>query len=97
MGKGLHKVTTTFSEETGRCAYHLPKPVPGGNLLHKHKLENLTWWEIEPYNVNSNQMNRLKRVEKFHPLRSQLMFSEAPQTEWREPFDFPIRIFASPM
>ena len=50
-----------------------------------------------PYNVNPNQVKRLKRVEKFHVLKSQPMLSEASRTERREPFCFPSRIYASPM
>lgn len=36
-----------------------------------------------------HKLNSLRRVEKLHPIKSSPMFFEAPQTEWREPFDFP--------
>ena len=48
--------------------------------------ENLRWCENDRY--NPNQLNKLKRVEILHRLRRQPIFSEASQTEWREPFDF---------
>ena len=44
------------------------------------------------HKVYPMQLNRLKRVEKFHYLQSELIFSEAFQTEWREPFGFPTAI-----
>ena len=49
------------------------------------------------YNVHPNQLNRLKRVEKLHPLKSQPMFCEAPQTQWCKAFDFLTRISRFPM
>ena len=36
-----------------------------------------------------HKLNSLRRVEKLHPIKSLPMFFEAPQTEWRKPFDFP--------
>ena len=61
-----------------------------GNLVHKHKTMKFDVVVERPVtdNVYPNQLNRLKRVEKLHPLKSQPMFSEAPRWEWREPFDF---------
>ena len=44
-----------------------------------------------------NQLNRLKTVEKLHRPKTQPTFSEASQTEWREPFDFPKGISGFPM
>ena len=35
-------------------------------------------------------------MEKLHRLKSQPICSEASQTEWREPFDFPTRISGFP-
>ena len=35
-------------------------------------------------------------MEKLHRLKSQPIFSEASQTEWREPFDFPTRMSGFP-
>ena len=47
-------------------------------------------WENEPiYRVYPDQLNRLKRVEEFHGLKRQLLFSEVSQMKGREPFDFP--------
>ena len=57
---------------------------PGGNLAHKHKTTR--------YKVYSNELNRQKRL-KIHHLKRQPIFSEAFQTEWREPFDYPNRNF----
>ena len=58
------------------------------------KCENVT----TRYNVYpiANQLNRVKRQEKLHRLKSQPMLSdhEAFQTECCEPFDFPTRISA---
>ena len=46
-------------------------------------------WENDPiYRVYPNQLKRLKRVEEFHGLKRQLLFSEVSQMKWREPFDF---------
>ena len=57
------------------------------------KLKNLTCWENNLLQSQyPNQLNRLKRVEKLHCLKTQPMFSETSQTEWREPFDFPTGI-----
>ena len=39
--------------------------------------------------IRINLPNRLKRLQKLHPLKSQSIFSEASRTEWRKPFDFP--------
>ena len=65
----------------------------GQNLVHKHKTEKLTWWEKNPLqSQHPDQLNRLKRVEKLHCLKTQPMFSETSQTEWREPVDFPTGI-----
>ena len=48
----------------------------------KIKLQNLTWWKVTThYKVYSNQLKRLKTVEKLHCLKSQPIFSEASQTE----------------
>ena len=49
-----------------------------------------------PATIYPNQLNRLKRVEKIHRLKSQPIFSEASQTGWREPFDFPTGITGFP-
>ena len=59
--------------------------------MHKHKTMKFDVVVERPVtdNVYPNHLNRLKRVEKLHPLKSQPMFSEAPRREWREPFDFP--------
>lgn len=47
------------------------------------------WWENKPLQSTiRNQLNRLNKVENFHCLKSQPMFSEDSQTEWREPFGF---------
>ena len=47
------------------------------------------WWENKPLQSTiRNQLNRLNKVENFHCLKSQPMFSEDSQMEWREPFDF---------
>ena len=59
----------------------------------KIELQNLTWWKIMThYKIYPNQLKRLKRVEKLHCLKSQPIFSEASQTKWHEPSDFPTRI-----
>ena len=34
-------------------------------------------WENDRYKVFANQLNKLKSVEKLHPVKSQLIFSEA--------------------
>ena len=48
---------------------------PGGILVHKRGGK-----------VHPNQLNRLKRVEKLHHLKSEPIFPEASQTEWCKPF-----------
>ena len=59
----------------------------------KIELQNLTWWKTMTHSkVCPNQLKRLKRVEKLHCLKSQPIFSEASQMEWRIPSDFPTRI-----
>ena len=63
-----------------------------GNPVHKHKTMKFDVVVERPVTdkVYPNQLNRLKSAEKLHPLmiKSQPMISEAPQREWREPFDF---------
>ena len=68
---------------------------PGGNLVHKLKAVKFDLvGEQLATRYFPNQLNRLKRVEKLHRLKTQPIFSEASQTEWRKPsaFDFPTRI-----
>ena len=68
---------------------------PGGNLVHKLKAVKFDLvGEQLATRYFPNQLNRLKRVEKFHRLKTQPIFSEASQTEWRIPsaFDFPTGI-----
>ena len=48
----------------------------------------MTWWETDPLQSISNQLIKLKRVEKLHPLKSKPIFSKASQMEGQEPFDF---------
>ena len=45
------------------------------------------------YNVYPNKRNRLKRVEKLRRLKSQPLFCDSSQTEWRESFNFSNRNF----
>ena len=52
----------------------------GGILVHKRG-ERTTRYKVHP-----NQLNRLKRVEKLHYLKSETIFSEGSQTKWLEPF-----------
>ena len=53
------------------------------------KLQNLTWWENGPPKSISKSA---EQTEKFPRLQSHPIFSEAFQTEWREPFDIPTGI-----
>ena len=63
---------------------------PGGILVHKHNTIKFDVVGERPATkYYPNQLKRLKRVEKLHRLKLQSIFSEASQTEWREPFDFP--------
>ena len=64
------------------------KNLPGGNHVQKHKTKDI---EVVG-EVYANQLNKLKREEKLLRLKSQPIFSEASQTEWHEPFDFPTGI-----
>ena len=48
------------------------------------------------YKIYPHQLDR-QRVEKQHHLILQPIFSEASQTEWREPFDFPTGISGFPV
>ena len=58
--------------------------------MRKHKTIKLMLWENDPLQkVFADQLNKLKSVEKLHPLKSQLIFSEVSHSEWPEPFDFP--------
>ena len=58
---------------------------PGGIHVQKHKTKDFeVVGEVYP-----NQLNKLKRGAKLHRLKTQPIFPEASQTEWREPFDFP--------
>lgn len=62
---------------------------PGGILVHKHNTIKFDVVGERPATkYYPNQLKRLKRVEKLHRLKLQSIFSEASQTEWREPFDF---------
>ena len=60
---------------------------------------NLTWWKNDPLQCIKypKQRNRLKRVQKLPPLKSQSMFSEAPQKKRCKTFDFPTRISGFPL
>ena len=70
----------------------------GENLVHKLKAVKFDKVGEQPATrYYPNQLNRLIRVEKLHRLKSQTIFSEASQTEWREPFDFPTGISGFPM
>ena len=61
---------------------------PGGNLVHKHKTTNFDLGGEQP-TTKYIQINRFKRAEIFHHLKSQPIFSEASQIEWHKSFDFP--------
>ena len=67
---------------------------PTGNLVHNSN--RTTKFELGGrttcYKVYPNQPNRLKRVEKWHHLKLQPIFSEVSLMEWHKPFDFPSRI-----
>ena len=65
---------------------------PHGNFVQEHKTTNFDLVGEKP-TKKYIQINRLKRVEIFHHLKSQPIFSEASQIEWRKTFDFPTRIF----
>ena len=69
------------------------KNLPGGNHVQKHKTKDI---EVVG-EVYLNQLNKLKREAKLHRLKSQPIFSEASQTEWGEPCDFPTEISVFPM
>ena len=58
--------------------------------MHKHK--TVKFDEVGERTA-TKQLNKLKRVENFIQLISQPIFSEASQTKWGEPFDFPTEIF----
>ena len=68
---------------------------PGGNLEHKNRTTKLDMVEdndpLQSISISAYR-KRLKRVEKLHCLKSQPIFSEASQMEWRIPSDFPTRI-----
>ena len=66
---------------------------PGRNLVYKNKTIKWCCGRTTRYKVFANQLNKLKSVEKLHPLKSQLIFSEVSHSEWSEPFDFPSLIF----
>ena len=69
---------------------------PSGNLVHK-QYKILHVGRTTRYKVHPNQLNRLKlRGGKEIRLKSQPIFSEASQTEWREPFDFQTGISGFP-
>ena len=59
----------------------------------------MTWWKNDPLQCIKypKQRNRLKRVQKLPPLKSQSMFSEAPQKKRCKTFDFPTRISGFPL
>ena len=38
---------------------------PSGNLVHKHKNTNLTWWENNPLQTISNSGEQTKKGEKI--------------------------------
>ena len=55
---------------------------PGGNLKHKLKAVKFDLVGEQPATrYYPNQLNRLKREEKLHRLKSQPIFSKASQTE----------------
>ena len=59
-------------------------------MVYKHKTVKFDVVGERPAtNDYSNQLNRLRRVEKLHRLKPQSIFSEAFQTELRELFNFP--------
>ena len=61
--------------------------------MYKNKTIKWCCGRTTRYKVFANQLNKLKSVEKLHPLKSQLIFSEVSHSEWSEPFDFPSLIF----
>ena len=80
---------TIYTNSPGRKIYitffaghhkHTCLLVGHGILVHKRG-ERTTRYKVHP-----NQLNRLKRVEKLHHLKSETIFSEASQTKWCEPF-----------
>ena len=75
------------------CSTFTKTYLPGGNHVQKHKTKDID----VVGEVYLNQLNELKREAKLHRLKSQPMFSEASQTEWHEPFDFPTGISGFPM
>ena len=63
---------------------------PAGNLGRGHKTMKLRrGGRTARYKVYPNYLNRPKRVGKLHRPKSPTIFSEAFQTECRDPFDFP--------
>ena len=58
-------------------------------FVHKHKPVKFNIGEngVLKVHVYPNQLSRLKRVEKLHPLQSQPIFSKVFQTVWHKLFN----------
>ena len=85
-----HPETTYARLQTVTCrrACFIKKTIKFDVVGERPKL----WHKLCP-----NQLNRPKGVQKLHRTKLQPMFSEASQTEWRKPFDFPTRICGFPL
>ena len=66
-----------------RGAYYLHKPSGWKYVVHTNKTikSDVVYEPPTTCNVYPKQMNRLKRVEKLHPLKSQPISPEDSQTE----------------
>jgi len=78
------------------CTTFTKTYLPGGNHEQKHKTKDIDV-AGEVYANQLNKLNKIKREAKLHRLKTQPIFSEASQTEWREPCDFPTAISVFPM
>ena len=76
-------------------AYHLHKPTGWKKLEHEHKAVKFdqveVWNAIKYIQIFWTDQKRLNR------LKSQPIFSEYFQTEWREPFGFSTEISGFPL
>ena len=72
---------------------HLNKPPGQKSRAETHKTKDINVvGEVHP-----NQLNKLKREAKLHRLKTQPIFSESSQTEWREACGFLTKISVFPM